>query len=211
MCAITGAPTLRKAFSLYENGLERGHFSSGLIVICENDSIIVKQQAPFKYETIEEHTSGRDDIIYYALHSRAPTNTVVGEWNYDSTHPFDFDCYYVAHNGIINNFNQFPEHVEFEVDSSIIPYHLHVNNGDIVKTYTQYEGLLTSWLFEITEHKLNVVKAGSSLFIDKDSFSSVRFPGSVCVETDGVIFELGNDRCLHEVGGFEYSSPYFIL
>jgi hypothetical protein len=213
MCSISGAPTLRKAFDLYQNGLERGHYSSGLLIIFNNNSLILKQKEPFDYAVIESTLSKKEqgDIVYCAFHSRAPTNVIQGEWDYDSTHPFNFENYYVAHNGIINNFNKFPEHVEFDVDSSIIPYHLCKNHGDISLTYSKYTGLLTSWIFDIVENKFNIVKAGSSLFQDKDSFSSVNFPGAVCIERDGVIFELKEDRMLHEVSDFDYTNPYFII
>ena len=211
MCSITGSPTPRKAFDLYKNGLDRGHYSSGLLLICENESIVHKQQKPFEYEDLKNYSKNRDDVVYYALHSRAPTNTIQDEWVYDLNHPFTFGTFYVAHNGIINNLKRFPEHVEFDVDSSIIPYHLHVNEGDISKTYSKYEGLLTSWIFDVCEHRFNLIKAGSSLFIDDDSFSSVNFRGSECVESDGIIFELGDDRRLHEIDDFDYTSPYFLV
>jgi hypothetical protein len=213
MCAISGAPTLVKAFELYQNGLERGHYSSGLIFIFKNDSLILKQKESFEYEALVDTLSKKEqsDIVYCAFHSRAPTNVVQGEWEYDSTHPFNFENYYVAHNGIINNFNKFPEHAEFDVDSSIIPYHLYNCGGDISEVYDKYTGLLTSWIFDIVENKFNLIKAGSSLFRDKDSFSSVKFSGAVCIERDGVIFELGKDRALHEVADFNYTSPYFII
>ena len=213
MCSISGAPTLSKAFKLYQSGLERGHYSSGLLVIFKNDSLVLKQKEPFCYDVIENSLSKKEqsEVIYYAFHSRAPTNVVQGEWDYDSTHPFNFENYYVAHNGIINNFNKFPEHAEFDVDSSIIPYHLYNNKGNIPETYSKYTGLLTSWIFDVIENKFNVVKAGSSLFRDKDSFSSVNFSGAVCIERDGIIFELGNDKALHEVADFNYTNPYFII
>lgn len=213
MCAISGSATIEKAFELYSNGLERGHYSSGALIICRNDTIVLKQQEPFTYDALKDATSknAQRDVLYYALHSRAPTNVIQGEWNYDTTHPFDFESYYVAHNGIINNFNKFSEHIEFDVDSSIIPYHLHLNDGDISKTYSQYKGLLTSWIFDVSRNKFNLIKAGSSLFKDNNSFSSVTFSGATCIERDGIIFELGKDYNLYEVGDFDYTNPYFIL
>lgn len=213
MCAISGAPTLEKAFNLYQGGLERGHYSSGLLVIIKNDFFILKQKEPFTYDEILNtlELQSEEDIVYCAFHSRAPTNILEEEWDYNTTHPFDFNSYYVAHNGIINNFKQFSENSEFLVDSSIIPYHLSHNNGDISQTYSKYTGLLTSWIFETTENKFNIVKAGSSLHRDKDSFSSVSFPGSVSIERDGIIFELTKGRTLQEISDFNYNNPYFLL
>lgn len=211
MCSISGSPQIDKAFELYTNGLERGHHSSGALIMLRDSCFVIKQQQPFTRQDIEKELSEEiNDVMYVALHSRAPTNVVQKEWQYEDTHPFNFDAYYVAHNGIINNFKTFPESAEFEVDSSLIPYHLHVNNGDIKKTYSKYTGLLTSWIFDNTEHDFYLVKAGSSLHKDKDSFSSVQFTGSECVEKDGIVFKY-TDNTLQEFTDFDYNSPYFIL
>lgn len=210
MCAISGSPCLEKAFELYVNGLERGHHSSGALIMLEDICVVLKQQRPFTLQDIERELDNEDNVRYVAMHSRAPTNVVQKEWQYEETHPFNFDAYYVAHNGIINNFKTFPESAEFEIDSSIIPYHLHINNGSIEKTYAKYTGLLTSWIVDNTEHDFYLVKAGSSLFKDKDSFSSVQFPGSECIEEDGVIFKY-DGHVLQKISDFDYDSPYFIL
>lgn len=212
MCAISGAPTIEKAFNLYQNGLERGHYSSGLLIVTKKSPYILKQKDPFNLKELKKYTrSYKEDIIYYALHSRAPTNTTEEKWDHETTHPFNFCSYYVAHNGIINNFKQFPENSEFMIDSSIIPYHLQESNGDIASVYAKYTGLLTSWIFESSENKFNVVKAGSTLHMDKNSFSSVPFPGSIQIDKDGVIFELTSDNLLQEISHFTYNNPYFLL
>lgn len=211
MCAISGAPNLQKAFDLYQMGLLRGHYSSGMLAITDKGSIIKKQKEPFTYEDILNSIKSTTNVVYYAFHSRAPTNVVEEEWNYDTTHPFDFETYYVAHNGIINNFKNFPEGSEFLVDSSIIPYHLYKNNGDISSVYEKYTGLLTSWIYESDANNFYVIKAGSSLFKDKDSFSSVSFEGAEQIEKDGLIFNLTSNRTLEKNSEFKYSNPYFIL
>jgi hypothetical protein len=55
-----------------------------------------------------------------------------------------------------------------------------------------------------------LVKAGSSLWIDEDSFSSSKFEGAQYVEEDGVWFKL-IDKEFKKEGKFSYSSPYFIV
>jgi hypothetical protein len=212
MCAISGSSSLEKALKLYTKGLERGHNGSGALIIFSDDCLVFKQQKPFtEKDLLRELKTKLSDIVYIALHSRAPTNHAQKDWQYDTTHPFNFGTYYVSHNGIINNFKEFPEHSEFEVDSSIIPYHLQKNNGDIKKTYSAYTGLLTSWVYECTENKFNVVKAGSTLFIDEDTFCTVEFEKSKCVEKDGIIFTLTENKKLQETSTFDYTNPYFIL
>ena len=75
------------------------------------------------------------------------------------------------------------------------------------KTYSRYEGLLTSWI--VLGDTVYVVKAGSSLWLDKDSFSSTEFENSKCVDEDGVIFKL-TDNELTLTNKFNYTNPYFI-
>jgi hypothetical protein len=211
MCAIAGSSNFSEAYELYSSGLERGHFGSGLLTITDKIGFVYKQRMPFTRDDVLEWVEKIEDVKYWAFHSRAPTNVTQKEWCYETTHPFNFGSYYVAHNGIINNFSLFPESAEFEIDSSIIPYHLSVNNGDIQKTYQEYTGLLTSWIYDISTHDFYLVKAGSSLFRTKTSFSSVEFLGSERVSKDGVIYKLNDCGYLQEIDGFKYDNPYFIL
>jgi hypothetical protein len=147
------------------------------------------------------------DPTFCLFHSRAPTNSKM-PYSDDTTHPFNFANFYVAHNGIITNFKSFPESAEFDVDSSIIPFHLHKHDGDVKHVYEEYEGLLSSWIFDYNDFSLKVVKAGSSLHIDDNSFSSVSFKGSEPVD-DGVVYKLVNNKLkpAHEYF-FKYDNPY---
>lgn len=214
MCAISGAPTIQKAFDLYEAGLQRGHYSSGALIVTKQNSFVLKQKEPFTYDGIIDSIISKDnipDVLYCAFHSRAPTNVVEEEWNYNTTHPFVYETYHVAHNGIINNFKDFKESSEFTVDSSIIPYHLFTYKGNLSHTYEKYTGLLTSWVYESSEQNFFLIKAGSSLHKDKDSFSSVPFEGSQQIEKDGLIFKFTERKELEQISDFTYSNPYFIL
>jgi hypothetical protein len=209
MCNICGSSSLEKAFDLYQEGLQRGSFASGFLGFSKNHFVLLKQETPFDLDTLKDEFKMTGEFgIYYLFHSRAPTNSSEQKFNYNTTHPFNFGFNFVAHNGIIQNFTDFPNHSEFDVDSSIIPYHLQINNGDIIKTYSAYKGLLTSWFYN-TE-KLYLIKAGSSLHMDEDSFSSMSFKGSQDVEEDGVVFEF-NGLSFKRLGNFPYSNPYFIL
>jgi len=210
MCNICGSSSLEKAHSLYLDGLERGAFASGFLAYTRNHFILLKQQNHFTLEYLQKSIKDQIDEfpIYYLFHSRAPTNTKETGFNYNTTHPFNFGFYFVAHNGIIQNFNTFYNHSEFDVDSSIIPFHLHQCSGDFVKAYSAYQGLLTSWIYD-TEN-LYVVKAGSSLHMYKDSFSSKSFEKSEPITEDGVIYKFtGLNFKKHST--FDYKNPYFLL
>lgn len=217
MCGISGAPTFDKAFDLYLKNLERGCFASGVVgVLKDNDRVIcTRQPGMFDRESLRQIIDTKD--LYYCLfHSRAPTNTGEKDWSDATTHPFTSNIkgpfvsaeYLVAQNGIITNFKTFPESKDLVVDTSIIPVHLRQSDGDIVKTYSAYEGLLTSWIVNTLTKNIYVVKAGSSLHIDQDSFSSLEFENSKPVE-DGTIYKYSLDSLALE-NKFTYNNPYFI-
>jgi len=208
LCGISGSVTLKKAYSLYEANLKRGYFSSGFLAYDDQDNIFVhKQKDPFDYETLRKQMIRNiGDPTFCLFHSRAPTNSRV-PYSEDTTHPFNFGTYYAAHNGIITNFKSFPESAEFDVDSSIIPFHLTQTGGDYVGVYERYEGLLTSWVFDFDEPGLFVIKAGSSLHMDKDSFSSIAFEGATPIDKDGVIYQFIGNKFI-EMDTFNYDNPY---
>jgi glutamine phosphoribosylpyrophosphate amidotransferase len=209
MCGISGSVNLSKAYYLYKENLKRGYFSSGFLAFAKGNYLSVKQKDVFSEDTLKYLVDKLyGEPLYCLFHSRAPTNSKA-PYSEETTHPFYFGKYYVAHNGIITNFKSFPESAEFDVDSSIIPFHLTKNNDSIPKTYEQYEGLLTSWIYNLVDDSLHVVKAGSSLHVDEDSFSSVEFEGSKPVDEDGVVFTLYKDKLVELKGQrFKYDNPY---
>jgi glucosamine 6-phosphate synthetase-like amidotransferase/phosphosugar isomerase protein len=210
MCGITGSSSFDKAWDLYQLNLKRGYFSSGFLAYDEKDNVILKRQKEcFEKKQLEEEiATSLSEPIYYLFHSRAPTNSKK-PFTEENCHPFNFDSFYVAHNGIITNFKTFPESPEFEVDSSIIPYHLTVHKGNVKKVFEKYEGLFTCWIYDHDFSELKIVKAGSSLHMDEDSFSSIKFDGSHSVDEDGVVFYY-DGRCLRQAKelSFKYDNPY---
>jgi predicted glutamine amidotransferase len=212
MCGIAGSTDLEKAYNLYRLNLSRGSYSSGLMALDTKTGsfFIYKQKNPFedkdKDSLLWKTDKSCKDFNYFLFHSRAPTNSTETEWSVKTTHPFNHEKYYVAHNGIITNFKSLPDNSNFDVDSSIIPFHLSLNN-DIKETYSKYEGLLTSWI--VNEKELHLVKAGSSLWMTNDSFSSSYFKGASQVNEDGIIFKFKNNNFI-KTDSFEYTNPYFI-
>ena len=211
MCSIAGSSSIDKAYELYKLGLERGYQSSGFLGVTRNNFKLLKQKEVFELDYLKKEMKDTEEFpIYCLFHSRAPTNTVSQDFDYTTTHPFYYKEWFVAQNGIIQNFKTFPDAKDFKVDSSIVPYHLHLHKGDISSVYEHYEGLLTSWVYNSMTNEIFLVKAGSSLHIDEDSFSSVVFEGSNIVEKDGIVFKFnGTGFEVHST--FNYNNPYFIL
>lgn len=69
--------------------------------------------------------------------------------------------------------------------------------------------MLTCWIYDHDYSDIKVVKAGSSLHMDDDSFSSVEFEGSKPIEEDGVVFFWNNNRFIQAKElSFKYDNPY---
>lgn len=175
----------------------------------ECSTLVEKTKGIFDLSFLKKQINDLKNVCnfnYFAFHSRAPTNSTETSWKYESTHPFNYDSYWVAHNGIISNFKKLEENQMFEVDSNIIPYFLSKTNN-IEETYSKLEGLLTSWIFN--HNNFYLVKAGSSLFINNLDFSSSYFENSTRLEEDGRIYKLEKDKFVLK-NSFSFSNPYFL-
>lgn len=214
MCAISGSSSLEKAHELYKLGLDRGYQSSGFLGITKNNFVVLKQKDIFELDYLKKELKETEEFpIYCLFHSRAPTNTVDQNFNPNTTHPFSYKHWFVGHNGIIQNFydlNSYATCMAFKTDSAIIPYHLHWSGGNFAQTYKKYKGLLTSWIYNSITGEIFLVKAGSSLHINEDSFCSVAFEGSKSVDKDGIVYKF-NGMSFDEYQTFEYSNQYFLL
>lgn len=214
MCAISGSSNLQKAYELYKAGLDRGYQSSGFLGVTKNNFVLLKQKEVFELSYLQKELKYTEEYpIYCLFHSRAPTNTTNQDFSPNTTHPFSYKHWFVGHNGIIQNFyelNSYATCMAFKTDTAIIPYHLYWTNGNFQQVYEKYKGLLTSWVYNSLTSEIFLIKAGSSLHIDEDSFSSVAFENSKPVEKDGIVFKF-NGMMFEEYQTFNYNNPYFLL
>jgi glucosamine 6-phosphate synthetase-like amidotransferase/phosphosugar isomerase protein len=214
MCSLAGSSSIDKAYELYKLGLDRGYQSSGFLGVTKNNFVLLKQKEIFELDYLKEEMKRTEEFpIYCLFHSRAPTNTVNQEFSPKTTHPFSYKHWFVGHNGIIQNFyelNSYATCMTFNTDSAMIPYHLCWSGDNFKQTYEKYKGLLTSWCYNSITGDIFLVKAGSSLHMDEDNFSSVAFEGSKLVDKDGIVFKF-NGMGFDEYETFDYNNPYFLL
>lgn len=211
MCGISGSNKLEKALTLYKLNLSRGSHSSGFLAFSSRDFLIEKTSGAFKEDFFEKINKVQHNYNYFLFHSRAPTNSINKTWSEDTTHPFKWENYYVAHNGVINNFKDLEESKNFEIDSSIIPYLLYKQQGDISSVYSSLSGLTTSWIFDSNFKRLFLAKAGSTLWIKDHSFSSTQFEEATSIKQDGMIYNYSINFGFSFDKKFNYKKSYFLL
>lgn len=220
MCGIFGSDNFETFKQLFQENQARGTFASGTLYVGDECTYVRKNDSTY---LIDEQSTW-DDVSSFDLylgHVQAPTSSC-REWQAQTTHPFEFDDWIVAHNGVLENHNElinsmFQDHTN-PVDSSVIPRLLHeLYLGDIIYCITEamnkLKGTFACWIHNRSSGRSFVVRSGSTLYCDRlsNSFSSVPIDG-VCVETveQGVIYELTKEGQTR-VGEFNYDNPFLIL
>lgn len=217
MCGIAGSSNKQRAFELYRTNLDRGYYSSGALVIDDLSFFnSIKTEGQFT-ESVDEPSvpAIHVEAFYYLYHSRGPTTETDGFKEKDN-HPFYCDPWYVAHNGIISNFEKLKlEHfsdVYFEstTDSSIIPK-LFAKFG-IEKGLGLLEGTFAVWAFNKADQKLYLARNSCTLYanVKIGDFSSTPFEGSELLD-ENTLYEVVDYRKINAISSFASNSPYFIL
>jgi glucosamine 6-phosphate synthetase-like amidotransferase/phosphosugar isomerase protein len=211
MCGIAGSINSKRAFELYQSNLNRGCYSSGLMTIGgqgENCFEIGKTLGTFNCE----HTA---PVKYTLYHSRGPT-VETKQFNPAHNHPFTYESWIVAHNGIVSNFDKlareyFPEE-DFTgaTDSCIIPRLIH--KLGLGPGLSKIEGTFAIWAYDILYRTLYLARNSCTLYANTDTgdFSSTEFEGSKLLE-ENLLYCLYNHTLIKLPIKIESKSPYFIL
>lgn len=228
MCGIFGAVKKESFLDLYDLNRKRGSFSTSLVIFTTtsdlvvhrwNGSISLKDASKELDESIKKQ---KIQPYFYLGHTQAPTSSK-RKFSRETSHPFVYENWVVAHNGVLSNFDSIKKEYNPKwpnpVDSSIIPYMLHTieTSGEgefdplqvIVSTLSQLEGTFGLWIANTNERKVNLARCGSTVFANmlENEFSSVKFKNSEPLE-EGVIYELTTEG-LTSVANFDFNSPFF--
>ena len=220
MCGIYGSTSASKFEILDQVNRVRGNFASGLFYHDNNNYDFHKTEGSFNWDNIK-----LPEGFVFLGHNQAPTSTE-RTWREHNSHPFVRENWVVAHNGVLTNFDKLkkdylPEH-ENVVDSSIIPALLvhfektfdKANTVEKEINLISYvlellEGTFGLWIVNTKTLNVYIARQGSTLFYDKNSFSSTK--GQEFKEVkEGVIYKFGS-KSIKSVGNFKVKSPFLEL
>ena len=116
MCGIFGSTDFERYKTLHKLNKDRGNFAYGCMYLQEGDDPIVQRSEGDSFQL------EKSDLRYFMGHTQGPTSAQ-RSFNPDTSHPFNYLNWHVAHNGVLSNAKQLAQKykVENPVDSAVIP------------------------------------------------------------------------------------------
>lgn len=225
MCGIYMSNNLSMFEVLEQANRKRGNFSTGVFYVYKTSSYkVIKEQGGIDWNTINLPSDNSSDFVYLG-HNQAPTSSA-REWKEETSHPFWYGDWVVAHNGVLTNYEELideylPMH-DNPVDSSIIPALLdefEYNHGpcddpeaeiqNILYTIEKLKGTFALWIVNIKTMNVYIARQGSTLFYKDTDVSSVKGEGYKEVK-EGILYSYTSEG-LVEQDNFKYDSPFLTL
>jgi len=208
MCGIIGSPDKSAFDYLFEQNKERGNFAYGIIKFCINNNVKVIKDNDFNKKVDFE-----DDIVFYLGHLQSPTSTK-RDFCPHTTHPFEYKGMYLAHNGVLSNFDKLKEKYDKytdivnEVDSSIIlPM---IDKIGLKSALEELEGTFGCWLYDSNTSELFVFRSGSTIYTDGKNISSKPISDWSLLD-EGVIYRFNfTKQKYEEYDRFKTNSGFFV-
>lgn len=210
MCGIIGSPDKNGFDHLFELNQERGNFAYGVVKFNISNNIKVIKDTDFNKKINFEN-----DTVFYLGHLQSPTSTK-REFSEETTHPFEYKGMYLAHNGVLSNFEHLktkydkhlPPGTVNEVDSSIIlPM---VDKIGIKYALQELEGTFGCWLYDSKTSSLFVFRSGSTIYTDGRNISSKPVCNWELLE-EGIIYIFNFTKQKYEqYDTFQTSTGFFI-
>ena len=234
MCGIFGSNELKTYEKLYIENKKRGNFAYGSLYTCMDKSIYMRKE-PGAIDLTGDYV-WQGEYTQFLGHTQAPTS-VQREFNPRTSHPFEDMYHIVAHNGVLENYDDIVEDILIghinSVDSSVIPALIsylfdfpeqqtetdqlvNANKTEelisIEATCNLIRGTFACWIYSKLTGCTYLVRSGSTLYANFETgdFSSVRVPGICEDEVDqGVVFCVTSEG-LARCGSFDCSNPFFL-
>ena len=227
MCGIYCSNDLSTFEILEEANRERGNFATGVAWMnkIKNQYEIIKYSDNIDWKTEDEIPHDKEKNYIYLGHNQAPTSSQ-REYDPDTSHPFMYGDWIVAHNGVLTNYKQLIKEYLSEhsspVDSSVIPALLGENDymtgppddeadevANVANVLELLKGTFALWIFNIRSFNLYIARQGSTLFYKGTNVSSIKGVGYKEV-SEGIIYKYTNDG-FKSVEGFVVDSPFLTL
>jgi glucosamine 6-phosphate synthetase-like amidotransferase/phosphosugar isomerase protein len=227
MCSVFGAFDKNMYDVLMSANAERGTFAY-------SHCIYSKSNTPFHIKKFDKLLNPDDvkDVscnVFYFGHCQAPTSSV-RKWDANTSHPFECNNWVVAHNGVINNFEQLVQthcaHEKLKVDSNVIPILLDLfekdaadtklDNETVIKRVLQLlQGTYAVWIINKQTHRAFVARQGSTLFANTHtgSFSSIECKSKGWLSVpEGYIYEIDfKKKKMLPLCKVETNSPFLFI
>lgn len=229
MCGIFGSSDVERFKTLYELNKDRGSFAYGGMYIHREEVSRVQRH---EGDTLQLKDIDRQ---YYMGHTQAPTSAQ-REFDSETSHPFQYHTWFVAHNGVLSNSNTLAEQYGVHpnpVDSAVIPPIIWLHHDDsrddglfpyqreelaIKATCEKLEGTFSCWVHNTFTNHVYLIRSGSTLFVNYKTgdFSSAQHEDMEPLD-DHAIYRVWYDADpiqkskIEKVCHFGAHSPFFIL
>ena len=213
MCAIFGTSDRQQFITLYELNKDRGGYAS---TFC---GIIDGKLRVFKNKLFDLDNVYLEDWDYYLGHHQAPTGKV-RQYSENTSHPFNYGRWHVAHNGVLTNYREITEASDTkDIDTSYIPAYMQEldlsplcfdDKGLLEETFTAFKGTHTCWVWDDRNSIVYLTKNGSTLFSNGTTFSSVQYDGGKPL-LDGYVYMMHEGSGFLEYVKFEDSNPFAVF
>jgi len=178
MCGIFGSTDSERFRTLYELNKDRGSFAYGGMYIHREEVSEIQRSEGDSFQL--EDKPGRQ---YYMGHTQAPTSAQ-REFDPETSHPFKYNTWHVAHNGVLSNSKVLAEEYGVDpnpVDSAVIPammWYYHDEHRDdglfpfqreelaIKAVCEKLEGTFSCWVHNTFTNHVHLIRSGSTLFVN---------------------------------------------
>ena len=225
MCGIYLSSNLSTFEVLEEANKTRGNFSTGIFYVYKSGKYkLEKYKGGINWNEVHLPVGDDDDYIYLG-HNQAPTSSS-RDWKDETSHPFCYGDWMVAHNGILTNFEDLvddyiPCHSN-PVDSSIIPAMLaeiEYENGpcsdskaeiiNVSQVIDKLQGTFAVWIVNIKTMNVYIARQGCTLFYKDANISSIKGEGYKEVN-EGIIYSYSSEGLIEQCK-FTNKTPFLTL
>jgi len=225
MCGILGAFSKSMYDVLYEASQQRGKFAYGHCFLTRD------KNTPFHIQRFDKHPKVDDikDVNINKLHlghCQAPTSSI-RKWKDSDAHPFVYDNWIVAHNGVLTNAEQLIEkynlQVQSNVDTAVIPALLHMYEQQdqqtvvscIKNTLSELKGTFGLWIVHKKSKQVFLGRQGSTIFANMSTgcFCSVPCKNKEwCELGEGCIYKIDvAEKNIVPIEKFTADSPFLFI